>query len=382
MPDPKGKNVYNVLDFGADNTGESLSKGFQEAADEAGKTGGIVYVPEGFYYVGNVILRSHTSLYIASGATLRFTGHKEDYETLFTKGDVGPGTWWIRTEFESENIKIYGRGTIDGNGKYAVDNKIVAQLVVPTGTTNFTYDGVLVREGSFWSVVCNQVEEATFTNLKVLNRFDVKQDDGFDANESYKVRVLRGIAIATDDSFSTKTWPENTGTTVPFPYPPRDQSDIFFDECLAWTDCWGYKVGQGVYQDQSNIKFQNSVVYNAAVGMGVHHKFGEGTVSKVSFVNMDVERLHGNAHGKAAWLSAYVEDVGKGHGPVKDIWVKNVRARSRGYIGVWLSGYDDSSKVTDVTLKNILMGGEAKRAKTLSEAAVVETKFSGNLRIE
>ena len=74
VPDPKGKNVYNVLDFGADNTGDSLSKGFQEAADEAGKTGGIIYVPEGFYYVGNLILRSHTSLYISSGATLRFTG--------------------------------------------------------------------------------------------------------------------------------------------------------------------------------------------------------------------------------------------------------------------------------------------------------------------
>ncbi|KAG8158136.1 hypothetical protein KVR01_011897 [Diaporthe batatas] len=383
VPKPDGPGVYNVLKYGADKTGKTVTDGIQKAIDEAAKTtGSTVYVPAGLYTIGNLLLRSHTSLYLAGGSVLRFTGNPADYKALFTKSDLNmKGTWWIQTEFDSTDIKVFGRGTIDGNGYNTRQNKFLADLLVPVGTKNFNCDGILVRDSSFWAVTPIQSEEVTFTNLKILNRFDVTQDDGFDAVESSKVRVIRAIAISKDDNFSAKTWPYKTGTTVPYPYPPRPLSNVFFDDCLGWSDCYGYKIGQGVWQDHDTVTFQNSVVYTAAVGMGIDHKFGSATAGGITFRNMDIEGLHGNAHGQAAWLTVFVENTGKGVGPVKDIRVENVRARTAGYKGGWIQGYNSSSMVSGVTLHNIIMGKNTQPARTLKDMNIVQTDFSEGIKV-
>ena len=117
VPDETASDVYNVLDYGADDTGASITTGIQTALDAAVEhPGSIVFVPPGLYLIGNLLLRNQTSLYLAGGSVLRFTGNGSDYTTLYTKSDLGPGTWWIQTEIGSTNIKLYGRGTIDGNG--------------------------------------------------------------------------------------------------------------------------------------------------------------------------------------------------------------------------------------------------------------------------
>lgn len=382
VPASSGTKIHNVMNYGADATGDSVTTGIQKAMDAAAKVpGSIVYVPAGLYKIGNLMLRNQTSLYLAGGSVLRFTGNPSDYKQLYVKSDLHPGTWWIQTEFESTNIKIYGRGTIDGNGYNTRQNKFMANLVVPTATTYFKMDGVLVRDGSFWAVTPIQAFEVTITNIKILNRFDVTQDDGIDVCESEKVRVIRAIAIGKDDNFSAKTWPYKTGTTVPYPYPPQDLKNVFFQDCLAWTDCYGYKIGQGVWQNQDTVTFRDSVVYNAAVGMGIDHKFGTATVSNVEFRNMDIERLHGNAHGRASWLAIYIQEVGSGVGPIKNVEVTNVRARAIGSQPGWVQGYSDTAMVDGVAFKNILMGPSATPAKNLKDMNILETKFSKNLQV-
>ena len=133
MPDPSSGGVYSVLDYDADNTGGSVTKGIQDTMDAAAyHSHSIVYVPSGLYTIGNLLIRVRTPLYLAGGSVLRFTGDSSEYTTLSTKSDIGPGTWWIQTEFNSTDIKVYGRGTIDGNGYNTRSAKIYGR---PTGTS-------------------------------------------------------------------------------------------------------------------------------------------------------------------------------------------------------------------------------------------------------
>ena len=382
MPNIKDDDVYNVLDYDADNTGESLNDGIQDALDAAGKhPGSTVYVPKGLYLAPNLKIRNHTSLYLASGAVLRFTGHSADYETMYTKSDLGPGTWWIRTEFDSTDIKVYGRGVLDGNGKYTRDNDFMNDILVPAGTKNFECDGILVRDSGFWAVTPIQVEDAALTNIKILNRLDVTQDDGIDVVESQRVRVKRSIAIANDDSYSTKTWPYKTGTTVPYPYPPRRQDDVVFDDCFAWTGCMGFKVGQGVHEHQDNIRFQNSAIYKAGVGIAVHHLFGNSTASNITFEDIEIERLAGSPGGFASWLLLIIQEGGRGVGSVEDIVVRNIRARTQGSRPGFIQGYNDKVKVDGVTLSNIYMYANATPATTLKEMNILNTNYSEDIDI-
>ena len=382
VPNPSASNVYNVLNYGADNKGTSVTKGIQSAMDAAEKhPGSIVYVPPGVYLMGNLRLRNQTSLYLAGGSVLRFTAVATDYKTLFNKSDLFYGTWWIQTDIDTTDIKVYGRGTIDGNGYNTRQAKYLADLLVPVGTKNFKCDGVLVRDSSFWAVVPIQVEDALLTNIKILDRFDVTQDDGIDVCESQRVTVRRAIAIANDDSFSTKTWPYNTGTTVPYPYAPRPLSDVVFDNCLAWTDCYGYKVGQGVFENQDDVTFQNSVVYNAGVGIGIDHKFGNQTANNINFDTIDIEALHGNSGGQATWLSVFVENVKAGVGNVTNLTVKNIRARAIGARNGFLQGFNASSIVKGVTLSDIYIGTSTTPATSLKQMKLLNTTFSEDIKI-
>jgi len=170
VPPSSGAGIFNVLQYGADDTGAGITKGIQSALDAAGKIpGGTVYVPPGLYYVGNLKVPSQTSLYLAGGAVLRFTGNPSDYTTLYNKTGLLPGTWWIQTEFGSKDIKIYGRGTIDGNGHTSrIGNKFIADMVVPVDTTNFIFDGPLIRDSSFWALTPIQSTNVALKNVKSL----------------------------------------------------------------------------------------------------------------------------------------------------------------------------------------------------------------------
>lgn len=382
-PKSSGGGIFNVLDYGADNTGATVTTGLQKAMDAAVKQpGSTVYVPPGLYYVGNLLLRNNTSLYLAGGSVLRFTGKQADYTTLFTKAEVGPGTWWIQTEFKSSNIKVHGRGTIDGNGHYSLyTNKFIADLLVPVDTTGFQFDGPLLRDGSFWSVTPIQVTNASFRNMKILNRLDVGQDDGIDVIESTGVLVKRAIGIALDDPFSTKTWPYKTGTTVPYPNPPRPLSNVVFDDCLSWTVCYGFKVGQGVWTDQDGVTFKNSVVYKAAVGLGINHKYGEATASNITFDNIDVENLSGDNAGHATWLAIFVESAGSGVGPISKVRVNNIRVRKEGKKNGMLIGYDASSMVSHVTFKDIYMLANTTPATTLQQMKMLDVRQTSDIVI-
>ena len=45
---------------------------------------------------------------------------------------------------------------------------------------------------------------------------------------------------------------------------------------------------------------------------------------------MDIKALHGNSGGQATSLALFVESAGEGIGSVKDVVVRNIRAREQG----------------------------------------------------
>ncbi|CAH0033298.1 unnamed protein product [Clonostachys rhizophaga] len=386
-PKPKACGIFNVLNYKADNTGKTITEGIQTAMDAAAKRpGSTVYVPPGVYQIGNLVLRNHTSLYLAAGSVLRFTGNIADYDLIFSKPFTGvgrvDGTWWLQTEFYSTDIKIFGRGTIDGNGYSSRQNKSMAHLVVPVGTRNFRYDGPLIRDGSFWTVVPTQSEDAYLTNLKVLNRKDVTQNDGVDVVESKRITVKRSIAIGNDDSYSAKTWEADNEVALHYPYKPLPNQDIVFDDCLAWTNCYGYKIGQGVVENQDNVTFKNSVVYNAGVGIGIHHLYGWATASRITFDNIDVEDQHGNSGGVASWIALFINGTAKrGVGPVTDVVVKNIHARKQGSREGYAQGFNSSIKLSGVRFSDIFMYANKTPATSLKEMNILRTEYCEGVKI-
>jgi polygalacturonase len=405
-PSASGTGIHNVADApysvvpnGGKTGVTERTAALQQAIDDAGAFGtaqgngaqGIVYVPAGEYYVGNLVLKSNTALYLQPGGALIGTGKTADYTEHWYKDSMGrPATWWISTAFDSENIKIYGRGTIDGNGQALHDDKttnnkgMINNLVVPIATSNFKMDGVIIRESAAWAVMPVRSNDLEFTNLKMFNSLGMGENDGIDIVESQNAVIRNSIGIALDDPYSTKAWKEDTDIAsgrVPWPGSPEPVRNVLFEDAIAWTKCYGFKIGQGVMQDQSDIIFRDGVVYRAAVGFAIHHKYGTGRVDHVLFENMDVEDISGKNDDNSAWMTMFtVDSGGNGVGPVNDVTIRNITVRDAGESFSKIKGLE-GAEYTGLTFENVYMPGKTTPAQTLAEMNFLDKEYYSGVTI-
>jgi hypothetical protein len=142
-------------------------------------------------------------------------------------------------------------------------------------------------------------------------------------------------------------------------------------------------VGQGVGVDQTGITFSNSVVYDAAVAVGIDHKAYTAPVSNITFSNIDIERLNqGPNAGNQAWLVVMIENsTGDGGGQVRNLTLSHINVRAMGSTASKLDGLSDSSSITGVALDFIKMPGETSYATSLAAMNITSTQYVSGITI-
>lgn len=388
-PRSSGKGIFNVTSaaYNAKSSDKELSTiAIQKAIDDASKyKNGIVYVPAGVYAIGNLNLKSNTSLYLEGGAVLLFTGVKKDYKMTARKASQNRDlTWWIYTDSGAHDVKVYGRGTLDGNGKYATETgKFGNHILATFCTTRFILDGPIIRNSGAWAMIPTRSNNLVFKNFKLFNRFDMGENDGIDVIESQNVLVENAIGIALDDPFSTKTWRQDTDLCRNWPGKPMDQENIVFKDCISWTYCYGFKIGQGVMQNQRNITFKDCVVYDAAAGIGVHHKWGTAAIDNVLFDGIDIERLSYQNDDHRTWCVLLMQNGDKlGSGPINNIRIENVLVRDKGRSPGKIRGLNENTKIRGVSFKNIMMPDLKAAARSLKEMNITDTIHTEGVKIQ
>lgn len=394
IPASSGPGIYNVTaaPYNADATGASLASGaIQQAIDDAHQAGGgTVFIPAGVYTSSNLTLKSNVTFYLAGGAVIVGTGKGEDYRNDFRKDSISDGTYFIRTATDSENITMRGRGTIDGKGVEMRKRKMtnppathkkgegfINNLVVPMATSNFTFDGLTLRDGGFWAFLIVRSDHVTITNYKGYQDLHVLEDDAIDINESQNVLVKHAIAISDDDTYSTKTWPQK-GMSKDWPGAIEHLENVVFDDALAWTRCAAFKLGMGICTPQIGVTIRNSYVYQSARALLVDHAYTEnplpveGWAKDVTFENIDIERVGINQFGNY-WLRVSTSTAGD----VSNVLLKNINVRDTGGESPIQGNPVRGGMVNGVTFTDVYVKG--KLAKSLSDlkAAVKNENVSG-----
>lgn len=391
QPPSGGNGIFNVTaaPYGAQpGSGGYATQAFADAISDASSWGGdngsqgTVYVPAGVYNVGNVVLLSDTALYLAPGAVLRYTGDPSVYTVNGHKDSQNRNlTWLVATDFYSSDISIHGRGIIDGNGMASLaPGNLGVNLLAPVWVDGFSCDGITFRESSSWNIIPTRSSDLTFTNIKIFNRFDMGENDGIDVVESSNVNVTHAIAVGLDDNFSTKTWNADTDITSGVPGGPQPLDGVTFTDLVCWTYCYAVKVGQGIDQPQSNINFSEVVVYDAAVAVGIDHKYGTASATNITFDDIDVERLDFNNAGNQCWLAFMTEDSGGGVGPTQDVNVLNVKLRAADKTASRITGLSNGV-ISNVTLQNIVPSGTSGPATTLAAAHITNVSNADSVTI-
>lgn len=384
-PAASGTGIFNVTasPYNADSTGATMTTvAIQNAINAASAYGGgqgIVYVPAGVYKVGNLELKNDTALYLAPGSVFVFSGNPADYTNRYFKDSQGRWvTWWLWTTFGADNVKIYGRGTLDGNGLYATSTyNYACNILVPIGTSNFTLEGPILRDSGAWSLTPARSNNLTIRNVKLFNRLNIGENDGIDVCESQNVTVQHCIGIGLDDPFTTKTWAATIPLCAQWPGSPENVDTVLFEDLISWTVCYGYKIGMGVIQTQNNVTFRNNVVYDCSVGIGIAHSAGTTAATNITFENIDIERVTWTNAGQRTWASFFVENVDAtyGAGPITGLLVKDILVRDEGTTIGRLKGYSSTAMLTGATFNNVVMPGSAVPAQNLFQMNLLDRAY-------
>lgn len=378
VPESEGEGIFNITSapYNADPTGESLSnEALQKAIDDASRAKGTVYVPDGLYYISkSIVLKSDVDIYLSANAVIRSVADPSGYETFYHKNSLNmDGTWLFYTAENTENIRIYGRGIIDGNGyDMRMNHKYLATLVMPIGCSGFTLDGITLSDGNFWSLIPTRCDNVKILNTKHLNENnELHENDAIDIVESQNVSVKHTLAISEDDTYSTKTWSTYPTTDIAVNWygEPEELNTVTFDDCFGWTHCGTFKVGDGNFQPQRNVTFKNSYSYKCMSALKLTHGYGTVPAENIVFENIDIEGFGGRWSNTQKWLDFYQNS----DGPVNNVTVRNINVRTTGSSPSTLKGRNGTYFYDGVTLENIYINGSTTPARSLKEMNVTDT---------
>lgn len=160
---------YVVTDYGIADDGKVYTEKFQNLIDEvANNGGGVVVVPKGTYFTGAIYLKSGVNLYIEEEGTLKGSDDISDYPVCTTRIEGETCTYFpaLINADNVDDIKICGKGTIDGNGFKSWEafwirrswnpnctnkDEQRPRLVYISNSTNVILCGLKLQNSHFWT---------------------------------------------------------------------------------------------------------------------------------------------------------------------------------------------------------------------------------------
>ncbi len=238
-----------IEDFGAKNDGIFDNTGaFKAAFDELAKNGGgKITVGKGVWATGPIDMVSDSVLELEEGAELSFIADPNIYPPAFTRWE-GVECYAMHALLRGsdvKNVKITGKGTFNGNGKFWWDLKKEKKakgqskpeesyeialakmnpgyenqpgggggreiqflrpcLIEFINCENVTIEGVKVIDSPFWTIHPLYVKGLLLKDLHVENPYEAPNTDGIDVDSCTDIQILNCFVSVGDDGICLKS---------------------------------------------------------------------------------------------------------------------------------------------------------------------------------
>ena len=218
----------------------SSTRAIQRAIDDCTRAGGgIVRLDPGQYVTGALFLGDDIELRVDSGVTLLGSQNDADYPVLPTRvaGIEMPWPAALINVNGRHDVRITGRGTIDGRGekwwdlywtmrrrdyeprglRWAVDYDAKrVRLLVIDGSSDVTVEQVRLRRSGFWTVHVLYSDHVTVDDITISDNAG-PSTDGVDIDSSRWVLVAKTDIDNNDDTICLKAGRDADGLRVDRP---------------------------------------------------------------------------------------------------------------------------------------------------------------------
>lgn len=364
--DPESAAVDAVA-AGADPAGRADSTAAIQVAIDSLPAGGVLHFPPGIYRSGSLRLKSDMTLHLDAGATLKGSDDHHRFQTF-----RGTSYLYYLLADGLKNVRITGRGTIDGNGsivrrKWEAEKGIRKQpgrLLLCVDSEGVEVRGVILRDSYSWITHFAGCRDSRLRDVKILADTRLSNGDGLDVDGCRGLVAENLFIYAEDDAISVKAaWSRES---------PRD---LTFRDCVLWSqNATGIRLGTETRAETfRQLVFEDLAILRANTMIRIFCEDG-ADIHDVVFRNIDTEeltkfappgyeefrRIEPLAGGVTYLLQLQVKKQGDSPwGRIRDVLFENINARAAA--GSKVKGYDapeGSILIRDITIRGLRIGGQ------------------------
>jgi polygalacturonase len=353
----------------------------QRAIDDcARKGGGVVQLARGTFLSGPIVLKSHITLQVDSGATLLGSQDKGDYPRMreMREDAVQP----LISATNAQDVAIRGGGIIDGAGQpwwaevYAHKDSpdyVAARrprLIFFDHSRQVLIEGVTIQNSASWQVTLYYSDGVTLRNAKILAPEHSPNTDGVDPFSSHHVTISHMTIDVGDDNVAIKSGqPGSTG-------PDDPSTDITVTDC-TFLHGHGMSIGSEVSGGVQNVRVARVRFKGTANGVRVKSNRDRGAdIGPLDFRDVIMEDV-----ATPVLITEYYPRIPERDSaqPVTrltphfhDISITNLSA-----IGAKTAGFVvglPESPITSITLSNVHISAE--KGMTISNATLATHDFA------
>ncbi|MCK5469753.1 MAG: hypothetical protein KAI99_14635, partial [Cyclobacteriaceae bacterium] len=244
----------------------------------------------------------------------------------------------------SSNVKVLGRGILDGNYQYK-------RMVFLEDGADIEFNGIIIRNGKGWTNTVVNCENVLYENIKVISFGN--SGDGINPVGSRNITINNCMLRCTDDCIAIKS-PDSTRVIKNI----KITNNTLIGYAFADGVTIGFETNGPVIQD---VTVSNCDVLMANGGSMVdgHSAFsiicdGPSEISNIRYENIRVED---------AELKLFELHITEGAfyginppGNIRDVYLKDIQWSIKR--PVVLKGLNDAHKVENITFENCSIKGE------------------------
>tara|TARA_B110000483_G_scaffold123823_1_gene148997 strand:+ start:29176 stop:31041 length:1866 start_codon:yes stop_codon:yes gene_type:complete len=326
--------VFNIVDYGAVGDGVTLdTKAIQDCIDKAADTGGgVVCVPNGVFLSGALFLKSNVELRLKEDATIRAIQDDSQYPEIWSR-IAGVEMDWpaaLINVYQAKHVRITGKGTIDGNGKYwwdkfwgdpprsggmfrdyesrglrwAVDYdcKRVRGVVAYDSEDILMKDFTVMRSG-FWTVTMTYCARAHVDGVIVRNNIAGygPSSDGINTDSSTDVLVENCDIDCNDDNLCIKSGKDADGLRV-----NRPAENIVYRNSVTRSGHGLLTLGSETSGGMRNIEVYGLKAVGTTMGLRFKSaKVRGGVMENIVFHDIEMDQVKYPFHFELNWYPEY-----------------------------------------------------------------------------
>jgi hypothetical protein len=341
-----------------------IQQAIDNTAALADGQGGILFIPDGRYVAGQLKLKSNVFLYLSSGALLQ---SQTDFNPVDfppqAQAGAQPDSSFIYIG-DARNVRIGGRGIIDGNGHAVrtLNPGANIKLLRTAGAADVLIEDVFFRDSARWSLHVLDSDRVALRNFKLVNdlrgSFDpqegvhvavVTNTDGVDIDASADVLVEGSFIYTGDDAITPKV--------TNYMNRQRPCHGIVARGNTLWTLKCALRVGDEAFLDIHDVLFENNDIIRADRAIALRN--GDGAhMRDIRVLNNRVEYIGGDYNERfftfRIWLLRPPESK---PGLIDNVLIKDFYARQKAPQDSDMEGLDAAHRITGVTFDNIVIGG-------------------------